>query len=297
MKYYAYFPGCSCSEGTGKAYGQSTQAVAGPLGMELIELEDWNCCGSVPYGSTYELEALCVAARDLALAEKTGLDLVTPCSSCYTTLKGADSQLKEYPDLKAKVDQCLAVADLKYHGEVKVRHLFEVIYNDIGLDAIKPKVVNPLHGLKVAAYYGCQMLRPEPVFDNVWNPQSIGELIVTLRAESVPFPLKYRCCGGELVIPEMDIALGLIRKLLDSATSNGAQCIVTVCPLCQTNLDAYQSMVNSKFKTKYNLPILFFTQLLGLALGVEPKALALDKSIVSAEALLAPYIKVSEPTA
>lgn len=297
MKYYAYFPGCSCSEGTGVAYGQSTQAVAGPLGMELIELEDWNCCGSVPYGSTNELEALSVAARDLALAEKTGLDLVTPCSSCYTTLNGANSKLKEYPDLKAKVDECLAAAELKYEGGVRVRHLFEVIYNDIGLDVIKSKAVKPLHGLKVAPYYGCQLVRPEPGFDNPWNPQSIDHLIVTLGAESVPFPLKDRCCGGELVIPEVDIALGLIRKLLESAASNGAQCIVTVCPLCQTNLDAYQGMVNSKFKTKYNLPILFFTQLLGLALGVEPKALALDKSIVSAETVLAPYTKVSEPTA
>jgi len=263
--------------------------------MELIELEDWNCCGSTPYGSTNELEAVCVAARDLALAEKTGLDLVTPCSSCYTTLNKVNSQLKEYPDLKVKVDECLAAADLKYKGEVKVRHLFEVIYNDIGLDVVKSKVVNPLRGLRVAPYYGCQLVRPEPGFDNPWNPQSIDHLIVTLGAEAVPYPLKDRCCGGSLVIPEVDIALGLIHKLLESAASNGAQCIVTVCPLCQTNLDAYQGMVNRKFRTKYNLPILFFTQLLGLALGVEPKALALDKSIVSAEAILAPYIKVTKP--
>lgn len=293
MKYYAYFPGCSSAEGTAVAYGLSTQAIASPLGMELIELEDWNCCGSTPYGSTDELEAVCVAARDLALAEKTGLDLVTPCSSCYTTLNKVNSQLKEYPDLKVKVDECLAAADLKYQGEVKVRHLFEVIYNDIGLDVVKSKVVNPLHGLRVAPYYGCQLVRPEPGFDNPWNPQSIDHLIVTLGAEAVPYPLKDRCCGGSLVIPEVDIALGLIHKLLESAASNGAQCIVTVCPLCQTNLDAYQGMVNRRFRTKYNLPILFFTQLLGLALGVEPKALALDKSIVSAEAILAPYIKVT----
>ncbi len=295
MKNYSYFPGCSSSEGTAVAYGLSTQAIAGALEMELVELEDWNCCGSTPYGSIDELESVCVAARDLALAEKTGLDLVTPCSSCYTTLNWADSQIRKYPDLKDKVDQCLAAADLKYDGGVRVRHLFEVIYNDIGLKAVESRVVNPLHGLKVAPYYGCQMVRSEPGFDDWRNPQSLDSLIISLGAESAPFPLKDRCCGASLVIPELDLALGLIHKLLDSAAGGGAQCIVTVCPLCQTNLDAYQSMANKKFRTKYNLPVLFFTQLIGLALGVEPKALALDRAIISAKAVLSPHIKVAEP--
>ncbi|MFB0559288.1 MAG: CoB--CoM heterodisulfide reductase iron-sulfur subunit B family protein [Dehalococcoidales bacterium] len=295
MKNYAYFPGCSSSEGTAVAYGLSTQAIAGALGIELTELEDWNCCGSTPYGSANELEAACIAARNLALAEETGLDLVTPCSSCYVTLSKANSLLKQYPELKDKADDCLAAAGLKYKGGVKVRHLFETIYNDIGLEVVKSKVVNPLRGLKVAPYYGCQMIRPECGFDDVRNPQSLEHLIAALGAEPVPFPLKDRCCGGSLIIPEVDIALGLIRKLLESAASNGAQCIVTVCPLCQTALDAYQGIVNRKFRTKYNLPVLFFTQLIGLALGIEPGALALDKSIVSAEAVLSPYTKVAEP--
>jgi len=295
MKYYSYFPGCSSSEGTAIAYGLSTQAIASALGMELIELEDWNCCGSTPCGSTDELEAVCIAARNLALAEKTGLDLVTPCSACYTTLNKANSQLKEYPDLKVKADECLAAGGLEYKGEVKVRHLFEAIYNDIGLEVIESKVVNPLRGLRVAPYYGCQLVRPEPGFDDPRNPQSLDYLMASLGAEPVPFPLKDGCCGGSLIIPEPDLTLGLIHKLLESAASNGAQCIVTVCPLCQTNLDAYQDMVNRKFRTKYNLPVLFFTQLMGLALGVEPKALALHKSIVSAETALSPYTKVAEP--
>jgi len=295
MKRYSYFPGCSSSEGTAVAYGLSTQAIASILGIELIELEDWNCCGSTPYGSTDELEAICIAARDLAIAEKTGLDLVTPCSSCYNTLNKANSLLRQYPDLKVKVDECLAAGNLEYEGGVKVRHLFEAIYNDIGLEVIKSKVVNPLRGLRVAPYYGCQLVRPESSFDNQENPQSLERLITSLGADPMPFPLKVRCCGGSLIIPEPDLTLGLSHKLLDSAASNDAQCIVTVCPLCQTVLDAYQSMVNRKFKTEYNLPILFFTQLIGLALGVEPKALALDKAIVSAETVLSPYTKVAEP--
>jgi len=295
MKYYSYFPGCSSSEGTSVAYGMSAQAIAGALGMELIELEDWNCCGSTPYGSTDELEAVCIAARDLALAEKTGLDLVTPCSSCYTTLNRANSFLRQYPELKGKADECLAAGGLKYKGEVKVRHLFEVIYNDVGLEVIESKVINPLCGLRVAPYYGCQLVRPEPGFDDPRNPQSLDRLVASLGAEPVPFPLKDRCCGGSLIIPELDLTLCLIHKLLESAASNGAQCIVTVCPLCQINLDAYQNMVNRKFRTEYNLPVLFFTQLMGLALGVEPKSLALNKAIVSAETVLSPYTKVAEP--
>lgn len=295
MKHYSYFPGCSSSEGTAIAYGLSAQAIASALGMELIELEDWNCCGSTPYGSTNELEAVCIAARDLALAEKTGLDLVTPCSSCYTTLNRANSLLRQYPDLKVKVDECLAAGGLKYQGEVRVRHLFEVIYNDIGLKVIESKVVNPLRGLRVAPYYGCQLVRPPPGFDNPRNPQSLDHLIASLGAEPVLFPLKDRCCGGSLIIPELDLTLGLIHKLLESAAINDAQCIVTVCPLCQTNLDAYQDMVNRKFRTEYNLPVLFFTQLIGLALGVEAKALALDKAIVSAQMVLSPYTRVAEP--
>jgi heterodisulfide reductase subunit B len=294
MKYYTYFPGCSSSEGTAVAYGISTLSICSALGIELIELEDWNCCGSTPYGSTDEIESVCIAARDLALAEKTGLDLVTPCSACYTTLNTANSRLRQYPDLKSKVDDCLAAAGLEYKGGVRVRHLFEVIYNDIGLEDIESKVVNPLSGLRMAPYYGCQLVRPDPGFDNPSNPQSLDRLIVSLGAELVPFPLKDRCCGGSLIIPAMDLALDLIHKLLNSATSGGAQCIITVCPLCQTNLDAYQGLVNRKFKTKYNLPVLFFTQLIGLALGIEPKVLALDKNIVSAEKILAPFTKVTE---
>jgi len=290
MKYYAYFPGCSSSEGTAVAYGLSVEAICGPLEMELIELEDWNCCGTTPYSSTDELASVAVAARNLALAEKTGLDLVTPCSACYTTLNRANSQISQYPELRGKVNECLASVGLEYKGTVTVRHLFEVIYNDIGLKVIETKVVNPLSRLKVAAYYGCQLVRPEPGFDNVHNPQSLDEFIVSLRAESTSFPLKDRCCGSSLVIPEVDIALGLINKLLDSAASGGAECIVTVCPLCQTNLDAYQALAKGKFGAKYSLPVLFFTQLLGLALGVEPKALALDKNIISAERILTRFI-------
>lgn len=286
MKYYAYFPGCSL-EATAVAYALSTQALSRALDMELIELEDWNCCGSTPYGSARELEAVCLAARNLALAERTGLDLVTPCSSCYLTLNRVNSHLKQYRDLKGKMDEVLAAAGLEYEGEVKVRHLVHVILEDIGLEKIESKVVNPLKGLRLAPYYGCQLVRPGAGFDDPEYPQSLHRLISTLGAEASPFPLGSRCCGGSLIVSEPDFALGLLRQLLESAASHGAQGIVTACPLCQTNLDAYQSVVNSKFRTNYELPVLFFTQLIGLALGIEPRALGLERGAVSPRKLLA----------
>jgi len=285
VRYYTYYPGCS-AEATAVGLGLSVQAIAKPLDMELIELEGWTCCGSTPYGSLDELESIVVAARNLALAEKTGLDLVTPCSSCFITLYQADIKLKDHPQLMAQINEALAVVNLEYHGNVQIRHLTEVLVNDITPEVITTKVKRPLHGLKVAPYYGCQLVRPDYGFDDPESPQSLDRLVECLGAEAVPFPLKNRCCGGSLIIPEEDLALGLIRKLLDNALENGAQCIVTPCPLCQTNLDAYQSRVNSKFKTHYNLPVLFITQLIGLALGVDPKSLGLNTNIVSPSDML-----------
>jgi heterodisulfide reductase subunit B len=286
MRYYSYFPGCSL-KGTGVGYGLSIQAISDLLGIELVELEDWNCCGSTPFISLDELGGSCVGARNLALAERTGLELVTPCSSCYVTLNRVNSHIKLYPDLKANVDKVLAEVGLQYRGEVKVRHLLEVVLTDITLDVLKSKVVNALSGLKVAPYYGCQLVRPDLGFDNPEFPQSLDRLIASLGAEATPFPLKSRCCGSSLIIPQPHTALALVHQILESAQSGGAQCIVVACPLCQTNLDAYQGMVNNKYKTKYDLPVLFFTQLIGLALGIEPKALGLDTAIVSPEKVLA----------
>jgi heterodisulfide reductase subunit B len=287
VKYYTYFPGCSCSsEGGAKAYNWSTQAVSKVLDFELVELEDWNCCGSTPSGSVDELGAFCLAARDLALAEKSGLDMVTPCSACYVIFNRTSSYLKQYPQLKAKVDEALAAGNLKYHGTVKTRHMLDIITTDIGYDAIKSKVKINLSGLKVAPYYGCQVVRPGFGFDHPEYPQSLDKLVASLGGEPTPFPLKTRCCGGSLIISEEALALELTHKLLDSASSNGAQCLVTVCPLCQTNLDAYQSRVNRKFKTNYKLPVLFFTQLMGIAFGIDGKTLGLNTNIVSPNEVL-----------
>ena len=290
MRYYTYFPGCSASEGGARAYNWSTRAVSKILDMDLLELEDWNCCGSTPSGSVDELGAFCMAARDLALAEKRGFDMVTPCSDCYLIFNRTNSYLKQYPQLRAKIDEALKAGGLAYHGGVKVRHILDVITNDIGYDAIAAKVKKPLSGLKVAPYYGCQIVRPGFGFDHPESPQSLDKLVTCLGAEPAFFPLKARCCGGSLIISEEDLALELMHKLLESAASNGAECLVTVCPLCQTNLDAYQSRVNKRYKASYNLPVLFFTQLMGVAFGLGGKDLGLKTSIVPAEKVLVKYM-------
>lgn len=290
MKYYTYFPGCSASEGGAKAYNWSVQAVSKLLDIDLTELEDWNCCGSTPSGSVDELGAYCMAARDLALAEKRGLDMVTPCSACYVIFNRTNAYLNGYPQFKAKVNEALAAGGLAYHNTIKVRHMLDVITTDVGYDAIKSRVTKPLENLKVAPYYGCQVVRPKFGFDHPEYPESLDKLVAALGAEPVPFSLKTRCCGGSLIISEEDVALDLMHKLLECASGSGAECLVTVCPLCQYNLDIYQSRVNKKFKTNYKLPVLFFTQLMGIALGVKETDLGLSTSIVPAEKVLAKYI-------
>jgi heterodisulfide reductase subunit B len=215
---------------------------------------------------------------------------VTPCSACYSTLKRANAHLKAYPELRSQVREIFQATGLDYQGKVKVRHLVDVLLNDVRPEEIEDKVVAPFDGLRVAPYYGCQIVRPDSSFDDPEYPQSLTRLIATLGAEVTPFPLRSRCCGGTLIISETDVALGMIRELLESAQSNGAECIVTVCPLCQTNLDVYQGMVNSKFKTSYDLPVLFLTQLMGMAFGVEARALGLDRNVVSPGKVLAQHV-------
>jgi heterodisulfide reductase subunit B len=285
LRYYNYFPGCS-AESTALGLGLSTRAIAAPLDIELIEIEDWNCCGSTPYGSLEGEEAIVVAARNLALAEKSGFDLVTPCSSCYVTLAGANQHLQEHPKMLTRVNKALAVAGLEYKGSLKVRHLVDVLYNDITPEFIASRVKFGLNGLRVAPYYGCQLVRPQYGLDDTEFPHTLDRLVACLGAEAINFPMKARCCGGSLTLSEEKNVLELMRRILQSAAENGAQCLVTPCPLCQTNLDAYQSRVNARFKTRYHLPVLFITQLLGLALGIEVKSLGMATNIVSPREVL-----------
>jgi heterodisulfide reductase subunit B len=287
---YAYYPGCSL-EKNAAAYHNSTLAISAPLGLELEEIEDWNCCGATEYFAINRLAAYSLVARNLALAEKQcgKLDLVAPCSACFLNLSKVDAQLQEDPSLADKVNRSLAEANLHYKsGSVKPRHLLQVIMDDIGLDAIKAQVTKPLQGLRIAPYYGCMIVRPGYLgkVDNTEYPMSLDRMMSAIGATVVDFPLKSACCGGHMTQLNQDIALDMIRILLQNAVDNQADVIVTTCPMCQLNLDAYQGDVNRHFKTKFNLPVLYFTQLLGLAYGMDAKTLGIGKELVDARQVL-----------
>ena len=273
---YTYYPGCSV-KATANLYQESIDAIAPTLGLELEELDDWNCCGATAYMSVRELMSFAISARNLALAEKHHRDLVTPCSACYLVLNKTNHYFEDYPDMRKKLGQALEAGGLSYSGNINVRHILDVIINDLGIEKITSLVRKKLKGLKVAPYYGCQIVRPEMGFDDPDDPQSMDMLIDALGAETVKYSLKTRCCGASLMGTEEKMALKLCRELLMEAERNGAHCIITLCPLCQMNLDIYQSKVNSLFKTKFKIPVIYFTQLIGLAFGVPPEKLGLKR--------------------
>ena len=291
---YGYYPGCSL-ERNAIAYHQSAMAVAGPMGIEFDELDDWNCCGATEYISIDLLPAYALISRNLALAaqqelEGNGNQLVAPCSACFLNLKKADHYMAESPELSENVNSALAAGNLHYEpGTVSVRHLLDIVVDDVGFNAIAEKVTNPLYNLRIAPYYGCMIVRPGNMksFDDQEYPTSLDELMSTLGAEVVDFPLKAHCCGGHMTQISESVALELIRRLLKNASDYDADMIVTVCPMCQLNLDAYQDAVNKKFGTNYNIPILYFTQMIGLAFGISPDDLGFGKEIVDAGPALA----------
>jgi len=286
MKQYAYYPGCSL-ESLGKSYHVSAMKVAETLGVELKEIEDWNCCGATAYFPVDELLAYTLTARNLAKAEKTGLDFVAPCSACYKNAYFTNSYLQKDADLAEHINYALEADNLHVSGTSKVRHLIEVFINDVGLDEIKNKVTNPLKGLRVAPYYGCQILRPRKDHEDVENPQYFEGLLSTIGAEPIDYASKTRCCGGSLIVTNRKAALDMVRILLLDAVNHNADVIATTCPMCNVNLEVYQNQVNREFGTQYAIPVMYFTQLMGLALGIIPGHLGIAKQQVSGTSMLA----------
>lgn len=290
---YAYYPGCSL-EVNSAAYDISVRAVAEELAIELEELEDWNCCGATEYFSQDELTACAVVARNLALVDPELDQLIAPCAACYLNLKKTDHLMANNPAMGGKVNECLAAGGLKYEpGRVWVRHLLDVIHDDIGEDAVRDKVVRPLTGLRVAPYYGCQVVRPISEGDCTEYPMKMDRVFTWAGAEVVPYPVKSHCCGGHMTQISEPQAFELIRRLLASAVEAKADMILCMCPMCQLNLDAYQSRVNGFFKTNFQVPIVFFTQVLGVAFGLAPEKLGFGKEIVAARPVL--EAKLSAP--
>ncbi|UCC64369.1 MAG: CoB--CoM heterodisulfide reductase iron-sulfur subunit B family protein [Anaerolineae bacterium] len=283
---YSYFPGCSL-EGTAREYDISTRAVMRELGVELEELRDWNCCGASAADTTSHLLSLVLPARNLALAEQLNGNgqVVASCTACYVNFRKVEERVREAPELLDTINQALSVDSLVYAGKTRVCHLLDVIANDVGPQAIADRVKRPLTGLRVAPYYGCQTVRPYSPFDAPDLPESMDGILAALGTQVHPNPMRAKCCGGTLMTTKREVGLKLVSDLLQAV--EGADCIATVCPMCQMNLDAYQGLVSRKLGQPVSIPILYLTQLLGLAFGLPDKQLGLNYNIVPFKSLWA----------
>jgi len=279
---YAYYPGCTQESGS-KEYDFSVRLVCERLGIELRDVEDWNCCGAVHTSITDPLLAMTLPARNLALAEEQELmEIVTPCSGCYKNLRTASKAIQAEPAVRQEVNAALPGHTLK--GDVTVKHVLYAIVNDHGLEGLE--VSRSLNGLRVACYYGCMLTRPRDEFDSPEKPQAMDRLMRALGAEAVPYPAKTKCCGGAVLLSHTHVAVDLTSKVLLAAKEAGADCISLACPMCHVALDAYQSQAEKVLGTRLDLPILYFSQLMALAMGVEKERLGFKRHIVSPTSLL-----------
>jgi heterodisulfide reductase subunit B len=294
-KKYTYYPGCS-SQGSASHLDRSLRAIAPEIGVELEELDDWNCCGaSVGHVAGGALPNTALSGRNLAKAERQGSqDILTGCAACYLNTHGANEKIKADVALRGRVNEALDAADMSYDADLQVRHACEVIVNDVGIDAVKQRVTNPLEGLKVAGYVGCQTVRPFAntdgggAYDTYDDPEFLDNFTEACGAEAVPFDVKTSCCGGSVSVMSPDKTLHLIKKILDAAAEAEADVIATPCPLCQTNVEMYQDAINKKFGTNHQIPVVFYSQLMAVAFGMDAnKDAALDQNTIKSDKLAA----------
>jgi heterodisulfide reductase subunit B len=290
---YAYYAGCS-QEGTAKEYDTSLRLVLKTLGVSIKEPDDWSCCGSTPAHTVDHVFAAALAARNLAIVEKMEMPtLITPCPSCLAVLKKAHLGMVQDESFKNEVNGLL---DEPYGGGVITKSVLQIIYEDVGLEALAEKVTHTLPDLKVAPYYGCILNRPPEIaqFDDPENPISMDRVISAVGVEVCDFAFKVECCGAAFGVPKREMVNKLTYKVLSMAQDCGANCVAVACPLCQQNLDLRQGQVNSTMGSSFNIPILYFSQIMGLAYGYSPKELAMDKLIVSADHLIRSRVPVEE---
>ena len=281
----AYFPGCSL-HGTSKEYDLSTKAVFHKLGVSLHEPEGWGCCGTTPTHSTDHFLSTLLPMKNIALIKGQGLDNVTtPCPSCFLRMRVALKETEENKDLRERISR--KIPNLSYNG-MKVEHLLNTITEKIGYQQVASKVVHLLKGLKVVCYYGCIITRPPKITEvkDYEYPTQMDRLMKAIGITPLDWSYKTRCCGVSLGISELPIALELSRKILKNAKGVGADAIVVACPLCHVNLDARQKQIEEEFKEEFHLPIIYFTQLMGLAFGLKPIELGLDKHFIDPQPLL-----------
>ena len=289
---YAYFPGCS-QESTAEEYNRSLLAVAERLdAMELVEIPDWNCCGATPAAAiVHPTLPHSLAARNLSLARGMGMDtVVAPCAACYKNMRKASIDLQHNEELRAQL--CKASDSRPMARVPEVRHPLDVVVNDVGLDNLP--VEKPLKGLKVASYYGCLLTRPAGGFDDIEYPTSMDRLMEALGAEAVDFAYKTKCCGGGIYMFHENVSFSMSADVLAHAKAAGANAVTVGCPFCQLLLDLYQDKLAALRHTTFGMPILFFSQLMGLAMDLDREKLGLDKLVVSPFALLAETVDAPE---
>jgi len=276
---YLYYPGCSL-EGTAKEYDHSTRALFKVLGAQLIEIPGWTCCGASAAEAESELLSIVLPARNLALAEsmdESATDILVPCSACYLNLKRAAEETRKDPGLLAKVNEVLATEGLVLKGRKQVRHLLDVLASDIGPQKISGHIHTGMDQFCVAPYYGCQCLRPYAVFDDPELPTSMEPLIRATGASLHDWHMAAKCCGASLMNIQPEIGREMVAAILAGAV--GTDAIVTVCPMCQMNLEGYQNQVSRSAHQDLHQAIIYLPQFLGLALGLAPAELSLDLNL------------------
>ena len=279
-----YYPGCTLNT-KAKGFDNSARASARELGLELVELEEWNCCGATFPLVVDNMLALAGPARVLISARQAGQRLAVACSTCYNVLKRTNKVIRENEDNREKLNFFI---EADYSGDLEVLDLLQVLRDEIGFEKIKEAVKKPLSGLKVAAYYGCMVLRPpaEVAYDDPEHPRALDDLMIALGAEAVDYSHKGECCGAYLAVKSAEVTAEMSFAILASARRSGAELVVTNCPLCQFNLDRMQKAMGSRHAGFQPMPILYFTQLLGIALGLDSKGFELDRHYVDPRPLL-----------
>jgi heterodisulfide reductase subunit B len=281
----SYYPGCSL-HATGIEFHMSTKAVAEKLGLNLMEPEGWVCCGTSPAHNTNYYRSVKLPMQTLAIAQEMGHSYMTmPCAACFSRFRIAMHEVQHDPNLRRRIAEDIG---FEYTGGIKVDNLLTTITDRVGYEAAAKPVVKPLEGLRVACYYGCLLTRPPDVTgeENFEYPMNMDHLVEALGAEAVDWSYKTACCGGSLSLSTPDIALDLSHQILENAIDVGADMIATACPLCHANLDLWQNQINEEYGGQFDIPIVYFTQLMGVAYGLDAKTLGMDKHFTDAIGLL-----------
>ena len=284
---YALFLGCTVPT-RALNYELSARKVAEKLGIELVDIPEFSCCG-FPIRSVNQEAGFLMAARNLALAEKQGLNIVTLCSACVETLQEANYHFEKDPEYLKYFNEKLKRFGLSYSGSIEVKHFARMLYEDYGIEEIKKHVVRPLEGIRVAAHYGCHYIKPSEIYGNLddpENPHTLDELIEVTGAESIFYREKEKCCGGAILGIREDIALKMTKAKLDAVKEAQADALILICPFCSVMYEGNQRKVEHEFGTEYKIPVLYYPQLLGLALGFEPNEVGFKFNRVKAKAFL-----------